>query len=534
MKKSLAQGRYTLSKLLGVGGMAEVYEATDAVLGAPRAIKLLRLGDSDLERLRTRLKREASIMARLNHPHVLKVVDIGQEDGQDYVVMELAAAGSLSDRLDAAGALPQDDVVRWTIQILSALQAAHDAGVVHRDVKPQNILLDARGNALLADFGIALVEDAVNRNTRTDTMIGSLVFMAPEQRLDARSVGPVADIYAVGCSMFMLLTGASPMDLFVADPESARWQLLPDPLKPVISVAVALRPEHRYKTARAMAEALAPLHPEGASLLRSFDAVQPVEGGGPRTTMPLAASTLAGLDDYEATLPESASILDAAAAQWRAPAPLEAPASRRPSLGWAALVGVGIVLLVWALATGGRAPVAELSAVEPEVVAQPTPAPSQSPVVVVAAAAPEAPAPEAPAVPPAPEAPRTSSTRAAPSSPSTPAPPAESPSVQTGALGQWSGTLGGFEFVMALSGDPERIRGTTETRSKRGTRAVATSVEGRYNPDTRRLSLADVAESPTDDLCGYTLTLSADERSLSGSCSRAGGGLVPLSLKRGP
>ena len=530
MKKSLAQGRYTLSKLLGVGGMAEVYEATDTVLGAPRAIKLLRLGDRDLERLRTRLKREASIMARLNHPHVLKVVDIGRDDDQDYVVMELAAAGSLSDRLDAAGALPQDDVVRWTIQILSALQAAHDAGVVHRDVKPQNILLDARGNALLADFGIALVEDAVNRNTRTDTMIGSLVFMAPEQRLDARSVGPVADIYAVGCSVFMLLTGASPMDLFVADPESARWQLLPDLLRPVISVAVALRPEHRYPSARAMAEALAPLHPEGASLLRSFDAVRPVEGGGPRVTMPLAASTLAGLDDFEPTLPESASILDAAAAQWTPPAPAQAPASDRPSLGWAALVGVGIVLLVWTLASGGPAPVPALSVTPTVEVARPAPSPAvQAPV-----AAPVAPAPEAPAAPPAPEAPRKSSTRAAPSSPSTPAPPAESPSAQVGALGQWSGTLGGFEFVMALSGDPERIRGTTETRSKRGTRAVATSVEGRYNPDTRRLSLADVAESPTDDLCGYTLTLSADERSLSGSCSRAGGGLVPLSLRRGP
>ena len=251
---SLADGRYQLCDALGAGGTASVWRATDTSLGVERAIKLLDHDGGGSSRLRDRLKAEARAMARLSdHPNILRVYDIGHDGGRDFVVMELAPGGSLADWIERNGPMPPGQCLDYGMQILAALSAAHGEGIVHRDVKPHNVLLDSRQRALLADFGIALLDGDRLRTTRTGMAMGSLAFMAPEQRLDARSVGPEADIYAVGTTLYNLLTCENPIDLFTAKEDSDRWRGIPAPLRPVLRRATAYEPADRYPSAKEMA-----------------------------------------------------------------------------------------------------------------------------------------------------------------------------------------------------------------------------------------------------------------------------------------
>lgn len=245
--------RYEVRGLIGQGGTARVFSAHDHVLRVDRAIKVLRSSGTADSRHRRRLHAEARAMAALAHPNVLAVHDMGSHDGHDYIVMSLAERSLL----DACWSSPQPIHVAlaWTIQVLSALAVAHDAGIVHRDVKPENVLLDNQGNVLLADFGIALLKQG-ERHTMTGAAMGSLSFMAPEQRLDARSVGPSADLYSTGCMLFNLLTGANPFDLFTATASSKRLQkVLPEVRYPILK-ATRYEPSQRFTDARAMASAL--------------------------------------------------------------------------------------------------------------------------------------------------------------------------------------------------------------------------------------------------------------------------------------
>ncbi|MFN7143773.1 MAG: serine/threonine-protein kinase [Myxococcota bacterium] len=250
-------GRYRLGDVIGTGGTATVYRARDLALGVERAVKVLRVDSLGADAQRARLRSEARAMARVTHLNILRVYDVGTDGDQDFVVMELAAGGSLQDRLDEHGPLSPVVASRYALQVLAALAAAHDAGVIHRDVKPQNVLLDSQGVAMLADFGIALLADGFeSRHTRVGVAMGSMTYMPPEQRLDARGVGAGADIYACGATLYALLTGASPVDLFLAAPGSVRWEDVPEPLRPVIQRATRLIPEERWGSAREMASAL--------------------------------------------------------------------------------------------------------------------------------------------------------------------------------------------------------------------------------------------------------------------------------------
>lgn len=213
-------------------------------------------------------------MAAIAHPNVLAVHDMGSQEGRDYIVMSLAERSLL----DACWSSPQpiQIALAWTIQVLSALSAAHDTGIVHRDIKPENVLLDSRGNALLADLGIALLRQG-ERHTHTGAAMGSLAFMAPEQRLDARTVGPAADLYATGCMLFNLVTGSNPFDLFTADADSKRLAGMPRCLRYPILKATRYQVSERFVSARAMASALmgvAELLLEEESLTTSMDQEQ--------------------------------------------------------------------------------------------------------------------------------------------------------------------------------------------------------------------------------------------------------------------
>ena len=249
-------GRYRLGAPLGEGGSARVVEAHDLVLGVDRAVKLLSPAPgADRAALRRRLQAEARAMAGLQHPHILRVIDVGQDGDTDFIVTELARGGAVSGLLARGGPLPEARVREIGLQLLDALGAAHAAGVVHRDVKPQNVLLVEEGRVQLADFGIARTEDD-ELGTRTGAVMGSFAYMAPEQRIDASRVGPEADLYGLGCTLFALCTGETPVDLFAADAASPRWAGVPEGLRPAIFACTRHDPGDRPGSASAAAEVL--------------------------------------------------------------------------------------------------------------------------------------------------------------------------------------------------------------------------------------------------------------------------------------
>ncbi|MFT5582619.1 MAG: serine/threonine protein kinase/cytoskeletal protein RodZ [Cognaticolwellia sp.] len=265
-KGTLLGGRFELVRELGVGGTASVWEAQDTELDVRRAVKILIAGRPQRrDTLRKRLRAEARAMARLAHPNVLTIYDVASTDELDFVIMDLAEGGSLSEWLERTGPMDPHTALSFTVQVLSALAAAHAAGMVHRDVKPQNVLLNSRGTALLADFGIALLTDDQHRNTRTGVAMGSLSFMPPEQRLDARSVSASADVYATGAMLYNLLTRANPVDLFTVELGSDRLEGLPPDLQGILVRATRHDPTARFESAQAMAREIVRFLPDAGS-----------------------------------------------------------------------------------------------------------------------------------------------------------------------------------------------------------------------------------------------------------------------------
>lgn len=211
MDNRLLADRYQLLEPLGRGGMGQVRRAWDQALGRPVAIKLLELDQAD-PAAAERFRREAQTTARLTHPNIVTVFDTGTDGTTAFLVMELLPGPSLQDRLDRGGPLPVADVAAAGAQTATALAAAHAAGVVHRDIKPANIAHDGHGQVKVLDFGIArLIETAtaLPRLTQTSTVVGTAAYLSPEQASGAH-VGPQTDLYALGCVLFALLTGAPP------------------------------------------------------------------------------------------------------------------------------------------------------------------------------------------------------------------------------------------------------------------------------------------------------------------------------------
>jgi eukaryotic-like serine/threonine-protein kinase len=194
-------GRYRVERALGHGGMASVFVAHDELLQRAVAIKALRQGESVDRR---RFDREARILAGLTHPNLVAVYDAGEEDGELYMVLELIDGPTLADRL-AAGRLADDEVRLVGRELAAALAQVHAQGIVHRDVKPSNVLFDRAGQARLGDFGVARVADTTAL-TATTTTIGTAAYMAPEQ-VEGLTATPRADVYALGLVLLESLTG---------------------------------------------------------------------------------------------------------------------------------------------------------------------------------------------------------------------------------------------------------------------------------------------------------------------------------------
>jgi len=197
-------------------------------------------------------------MARLDHPNVVRIHDVGDDNGRFYFAMELCK-DSLARHVRQNGPCDAADALNYVFDTLQGLSHAHAAGVVHRDMKPHNMLFGLDGGVKLTDFGIArlLSHTSRSRITGTGDTLGTIAYMAPEQRLDPRRAGPTADIYGTGATLYVILTGRRPFDLAMVGLDPSVMGRLPSPLRSVVRTATAHRPTDRYQDARSMAEAVA-------------------------------------------------------------------------------------------------------------------------------------------------------------------------------------------------------------------------------------------------------------------------------------
>jgi len=266
-------GRYHILEQLGEGGMATVYKAYDTRLEADVAVKVIRteqLAPSVLARALKRFEREAKALARLTHPNIIKVIDYGESEDRPYLVMEYLPGGTLKQRLkDLGKPMPWQEAIHLILPVAHALDFAHRQGLVHRDVKPSNILTTADGEPMLSDFGIAKLldlEETVDL-TGTSVAVGTPEYMAPEQST-SKTVDQRADIYALGIVFYEMVAGRKP---YVADTPLAvlikhaseplpRPKLfapdLPDAVERVLLKALAKQPADRYQTMGEFAAAM--------------------------------------------------------------------------------------------------------------------------------------------------------------------------------------------------------------------------------------------------------------------------------------
>ena len=311
---------YLLETMIGEGGMAEVWRARHVHLDKDVAIKIMAkhlVGDAKFE---ARFLQEAKAMARLQHPHIVGATDFFIEQGAYCLVMPYLGGGSLADLLDSRLPLEIAQALSIAVQILSALDHAHQNGIIHRDVKPSNILLDQTGQAFLADFGIALLMGE-DRKTKTGTAIGTPHYMSPEQIMRPKTMDHRSDVYSFGCVLFEMLTGRPPFDATEEDGDTdllvktAHLQSAPptprslNPRLPVAVEATLLKalakdPAHRFLGCAAFATAL-----------------EAALGAAPQKGMVVSTPTAAA----------------------RPVAEPNAPAPKRPRWRWAAVAGAVVV-----------------------------------------------------------------------------------------------------------------------------------------------------------------------------------------------
>jgi predicted Ser/Thr protein kinase len=260
-------GRYHVQGLLGKGGMGEVFLAQDTVLHRTVALKIPKLAEN-LPSQRERFFREARSAARLSHPNICPVYDVGEIDGRPYLTMAYIDGPSLAQLLRERGPFACRDAARLLLPVAHAMQHAHQQGILHRDLKPGNILLNARGEPSVMDFGLAFRFDAQTseRLTQQGLVVGTPAYMSPEQ-INGQALGPAADVYSLGVVLYELLTGQVPFEAPVgkllalihsaAPPQPRRLRPDVDPILAAICLkALAKRPAERFAGMAVFAQAL--------------------------------------------------------------------------------------------------------------------------------------------------------------------------------------------------------------------------------------------------------------------------------------
>jgi len=355
----LSLGRYHILEQLGEGGMATVYKAFDTRLEREVAVKIIRkdvFSPVVLERVLKRFEREAKSLARLSHPNIVKVLDYGDYEGSPYLVLEYLPGGTLKGRLGKP--LPWTEATRLLLPIARALEYAHQQGVIHRDVKPSNILITTSGEPMLTDFGIAKLLEADEGQTLTATGvgIGTPEYMSPEQGM-GREIDARADVYSLGIVFYELVTGHKP---YVADtpmavvlkhvtdplPRPQRFVPdLPDAVEKVLLKALAKEPQNRYPTMEAFAGGMERLAAEAGK-------------GLPRVTMPKTPpkvdtrATILQEADTRATILQEAdteATCDQGVESVIPPTFPPRPEPAQPSRTWRWLLPVGIAALLLAV-----------------------------------------------------------------------------------------------------------------------------------------------------------------------------------------
>jgi eukaryotic-like serine/threonine-protein kinase len=258
--------RYAVEKTLGRGGMATVELAEDTELRRKVAVKRLFASLAADEVFQERFFREARMAAALSHPNLVAVYDVGEDDGLPYIVMEYVEGETLAELMTRAGPVQPDRAVDMLLQVCAGLEHAHAAGLVHRDVKPQNVLVRSDGVVKIADFGIARTMQATQL-TQVGTVLGTAAYLAPEQAAGEPVTG-AADIYSLGAVAYELLSGRTPYEFETLTDLVLKQQEPPPPLveAPELDAAVrgclAFDPEDRPRSAAALARQLAAASPE--------------------------------------------------------------------------------------------------------------------------------------------------------------------------------------------------------------------------------------------------------------------------------
>jgi serine/threonine protein kinase len=329
----LSDGRYRIQRVIGLGGMATVALADDVQLGRPVAVKLLADNLAADEGVRARFLREARLAGKLMHPNVVRVYDAG-EDVRPYFVMEYVEGESVADAVARRGALPWREALDIGLQACAGLEHAHAAGIVHRDIKPQNLLWRSDGVVKVSDFGIAQTVEGTAL-TATGLVLGTLPYVAPERLRGRGPVTGAADVYALGAVLYELIAGRPPYramavgDLLDAQtngaPESLREHSpdLPEGVERALLRCLVVEPERRPRSAAALARELEPAAPDSPRRER------------PRESGVRAAEVL----PPEGKLPAA-----------------QAPAARRPRPHWRRRIAIGAAAAA-ALAGGATAAV---------------------------------------------------------------------------------------------------------------------------------------------------------------------------------
>ncbi len=391
-------GKYDIVALVGQGGMATVYKGYQPEIDRYVAVKVLPPHPGLDQQFVERFRLEARTIARLQHPHILPLYDYGVQDDILYLVVAFIEGGSLNDRIDQ-GRLALPEIARLLKQIAAALDYAHRQGVIHRDIKPDNILLDREGNPLLADFGIVKLAEGESRLTITGGLVGTPAYMSPEQGR-GEVVTASADLYSLGVVVYEMITGKKPYTAptpmqvvlkHMTEPVpslSAESADVPPGLEAVMQRALAKEPDQRYRSAAEFADAFAHALQSGSSVMvdtrPSPEATRPTPEAAPTTTLSptpppgtppgdLPAGTNVNLTPAPSTI----------IVQERGTNPLIL-------LGGFGLIAVVLVLVVFLLVNNPR---------EPGIVSQPTTPPTEARDIAAAPTATSAPPTAAPAAP---------------------------------------------------------------------------------------------------------------------------------------